>query len=228
MAVGGQLVWLSEVDKAACTVLAAHYPAVPNLGDLKLIDWATVQSVDVITAGYPCQPFSHAGKREGVNDDRHLWPYIREAVSVLRPGLVVLENVRGHLSLGLKEVLADLTDIGYDAQWRTVRASDAGAPHQRAKGLHYSPHPARRGVGERGRDGLILNPKGQQDLQHKIAHLLPTPTVVDMGNNKTPPEWEAWLQAMKTRHGNGNGHGKSLTQELIGVDTSQPSGDGKQ
>lgn len=84
------------------------------------------------------------------------------------------------------------------------------------------------GLGERGRDGLILNPKGQQDLQHKIAHLLPTPTVVDMGNNKTPPEWEAWLQAMKTRHGNGNGHGKSLTQELIGVDTSQPSGDGKQ
>lgn len=73
------------------------------------------------------------------------------------------------------------------------------------------------GLGERGRDGVYPNPRGQQDLQHEIASLLPTPTVVDMGANKTPQEWAEWTGAMRDRHGNGNGHGASLTQEALAL-----------
>ena len=133
MAVGGDLTWYSEIEPAACTVLAAHYPDVPNLGDITKVDWSAVEPVDVITGGYPCQPFSHAGQRKGKNDERHLWPYVRDAISALRPSLAVLENVRGHLSMGLADVIGDLAGLGYDARWGVIRASDAGAPHGRAR-----------------------------------------------------------------------------------------------
>jgi DNA (cytosine-5)-methyltransferase 1 len=133
MAVGGTLQWVSDIEPAACHVLEQTRPGVPNLGDVTLIDWTHVAPVDVLTAGYPCQPFSHAGKREGSNDDRHLWPFVADAIRHLRPGRVVLENVRGHYSLGLADVIGDLAGMGYDARWGCVRASDAGAPHVRAR-----------------------------------------------------------------------------------------------
>ena len=124
--------WVSEIDKYASKVIDQRIKK-PNLGDLKVINWAEVEPIDILTAGYPCQPFSHAGYRKGANDERHLWPYIKEIISHLRPNYVVLENVAGHLSLGFDQVLADLTEIGYDACWRIVRASDVGAPHQRKR-----------------------------------------------------------------------------------------------
>lgn len=130
---GGTVAWYSEIEKAACTVLASHYPNVPNLGDIKTVDWSAVEPVDILTGGYPCQPFSAAGLRKGTEDERHLWPYVREAMRHLRPALVILENVRGHLSLGIDVVLGEMATVGYDATWGLVRASDAGAPHQRAR-----------------------------------------------------------------------------------------------
>jgi DNA (cytosine-5)-methyltransferase 1 len=133
MAVGGDLAWYAEVEPAACKVMAAHHPGVPNLGDVTRVDWSQVERVDVITAGYPCQPFSSAGERKGGNDDRHLWPCVRDAIGALGPSHVVLENVRGHLTLGFADVLADLADLGMSARWGVVRAADAGAPHGRAR-----------------------------------------------------------------------------------------------
>lgn len=130
---GGTLAWYAEVEPAACRVLEAHHPGVPNLGDVTVVDWHDVAPVDAITAGYPCQPFSHAGKRKGNFDVRHLWPYVRDAIGALGPSHVVLENVAGHLSMGLADVIGDLAGLGYDARWGVVRASDAGAPHQRAR-----------------------------------------------------------------------------------------------
>ena len=126
---GGRVEWVSEIDGDALTVLGG----VPNVGDLTEVDWAAVPPVDVLTAGYPCQPFSHAGSRKGEKDDRHLWPHIARAIGVLRPGFVFLENVQGHLSLGFADVLGDLARLGFDARWCVVRASDVGAPHQRAR-----------------------------------------------------------------------------------------------
>jgi len=131
IAVGGELQWYAEIEPAACQVLAAHYPDVPNLGDITKIDWTSVPPVDILTGGYPCQPFSHAGNRKGKDDERHLWPYVRDAIDALRPSYAILENVAGHITLGFADVLADLASIGFDAQWGTFRASDVGAPHQR-------------------------------------------------------------------------------------------------
>ena len=127
-----ETIWCAEFDKYASQVIEQRFN-IPNHGNIKEIDWASLPKVDIMTAGYPCQPFSHAGERKGTDDPRHLFPYIAEAISIIRPRLVVLENVRGHLTLGLKEVLAWLTSIGYDAKWHTVRASHAGAPHRRER-----------------------------------------------------------------------------------------------
>lgn len=92
------LAWFAEFEDAPAKVMTHHHPGVPNMHDLTKIDWTTVAPVDVITAGFPCQPFSHAGKRLGANDERHLWPHIAQAIDVLRPRLALLENVRGLLT----------------------------------------------------------------------------------------------------------------------------------
>lgn len=130
---GTRTAWVSDIDPGACRILAHRYPDVPNLGDLTDVDWTEVEPIDVLTAGYPCQPFSHAGQRKGTSDDRHIWPNIADAIGVLRPRLVVLENVAGHLSLGGPAVIGDLARLGYDARWLVIRASDVGACHRRAR-----------------------------------------------------------------------------------------------
>ena len=128
---GMRVIWQSEIDPYATRVLAKHWPEVPNLGDIKRIDWGDVVRPDVICGGYPCQPFSLAGARQGEEDPRHLWPWVREAIRVLRPRYAILENVRGHLSLGGTTVLSEIAALGYDAEWRVVSAASVGANHRR-------------------------------------------------------------------------------------------------
>ncbi|MCZ9300514.1 DNA (cytosine-5-)-methyltransferase [Corynebacterium marquesiae] len=128
-----QPAWFAEIDGAPARILHHHYPDVPNLGDVTCVDWGSVPPIDILTAGYPCQPFSQAGHRKGTNDERHLWPYVYEAIKHLRPRFAIFENVRGHVTCGLAEVLEDLASIGWDAQWTCVRASDVGAPHHRER-----------------------------------------------------------------------------------------------
>lgn len=130
---GGEVAWHAEYDRAPSKILEYHWPEVPNYGDLTALDWASLPPVDVITAGYPCQPFSMLGKRKGAADERHLWPYVIAAIRHLRPRIVVLENVRGHLTLGFDRVLGDLAEAGYDTQWICVPAAAAGAPHRRER-----------------------------------------------------------------------------------------------
>lgn len=128
---GGELAWVADNDPGASRILAHHHSDVPNLGDITAVDFTRVGLVDVVCGGYPCQPFSSAGKRKGVADARHIWPHIARALGVLRPQYAVFENVAGHLSLGFDTVLADLAALGFDARWCTLRASDVGAAHQR-------------------------------------------------------------------------------------------------
>lgn len=131
---GMEVRWQSEIDPYACNVLNKHWPDVPNLGDVTTIDWESVERVDLICGGYPCQPFSLAGFRDGDTDvERHLWPYFRAAIGTLRPRYALLENVAGHLSLGFDDVLADLADLGFDAEWSVVSACAVGAPHVRRR-----------------------------------------------------------------------------------------------
>jgi len=128
---GMKVIWQSEIDTFASRVLKKHWPDVPNLGDITKVDWSEVERPDVICGGYPCQPFSTAGKRGGANDPRHLWPAMHNAIRVLRPRYALMENVRGHLSLGFNRVLGDLAEIGYDAEWQVIPAAAVGAPHKR-------------------------------------------------------------------------------------------------
>lgn len=132
-AFGFEVAWQAENDPAASIVLKHHWPRVLNIGDISAVDWSSLERVDGIIGGYPCQPFSLAGARKGTDDERHLWPHIAECLRVLRPRWALFENVAGHLSLGFDVVLADLAAIGFDAEWSIVRASDVGAPHQRRR-----------------------------------------------------------------------------------------------
>lgn len=128
-----RLVWVAEIDPAASKLLEARHPGVPNLGDIKAVDWSTVEKVDVLTAGYPCQPFSDAGRRLGEEDTRDVTGDVAEAIRILRPRLAILENVSGHLRRGFSRVLGSLASMGYVARWHSVRAAEAGAPHRRER-----------------------------------------------------------------------------------------------
>ena len=130
---GMRVVWQSEIDPYASKVLSKHWPEVTNHGDIKNINWETIEKPDVICGGYPCQPFSKTGKRKGTDDPRHLWPWVKQAISQLRPRYAILENVRGHLSLGGTTVVGELTDIGYNCEWRLVSAASVEAPHLRER-----------------------------------------------------------------------------------------------
>ena len=130
---GATPAWFVEYDAAPSKILSHHWPDVPNYGDVTKVDWSTMPPVDILTGGYPCQPFSQAGQRKGTTDDRHLWPYVREAIRVLRPRLTILENVAGHRSLGFDRVLGDMAEDGMHVRWASLRASDIGAPHHRER-----------------------------------------------------------------------------------------------
>lgn len=127
-----ETIWCAEYDQHASKVIQERFGYL-NYKDIKAINWDQVPAVDILTAGYPCQPFSVAGNRKGKDDARHLWPYIKEGIRTLRPRWVVMENVKGHLTLGFDQVLYDLAQIGYDARWQVVRAAEVGAPHNRAR-----------------------------------------------------------------------------------------------
>ena len=127
-----ETVWHSEIDKN-CSQLLEKHGYENNLGDLTEINWDDVEPVDIMSAGFPCQPFSNAGNRKGNNDERAIFQWIADGISVLRPGVVVLENVAGILTLGGTSVIGALTAIGYDAKWGLVRASDVGTCHRRAR-----------------------------------------------------------------------------------------------
>ena len=131
---------LCEIEAFACANLVAKMEAglmdcAPIWTNLKTFPWAEFRDrVDILTGGYPCQPFSAAGKRLGAEDPRHLWPFIADGIRILRPKLCFFENVEGHISLGLREVIGELGAIGYQTAWGIFSASvDAGAPHQRKR-----------------------------------------------------------------------------------------------
>jgi DNA (cytosine-5)-methyltransferase 1 len=106
----------------------------PIWSDLTTFDGSAWRGrVDLITAGFPCQPFSQAGQRRGVDDERWLWADIAGIVADVGPRFVLLENVPGLVRLGLPHVLADLADLGFDAEWGLLSAAAVGAPHRRER-----------------------------------------------------------------------------------------------
>tara|TARA_R110000851_G_scaffold104624_7_gene222361 strand:- start:267 stop:1208 length:942 start_codon:yes stop_codon:yes gene_type:complete len=118
-----------ERDKFCQAVLRKHWPDVPIYDDVRTIDFEG--DIDIITGGYPCQPFSVAGKQKGAADDRHLWPSMFEIIKQKRPRWLVAENVAGHITMGLDEVLFDLEGQGYTARPVVIPACAVDAPHRR-------------------------------------------------------------------------------------------------
>ena len=129
----------AEIEAFACENLLARMEggqldAAPIWSDLKSFPWEQFSGlVDVLSGGYPCQPFSAAGLRKGTDDPRHLWPYISAGIAAMRPSLCFFENVEGHISLGLPDVIEDLGRLGYRTTWGIFSAAETGAPHQRKR-----------------------------------------------------------------------------------------------
>jgi DNA (cytosine-5)-methyltransferase 1 len=130
---------LCEIEAFAIANLVSKMEAglmdpAPIWPDLKTFPWAAFRDrVDILTGGYPCQPFSAAGQRKGKQDPRHLWPWIADGIRLLRPRICFFENVEGHISLGLSDVIEDLAGMGYRTTWGIFSASECGAPHQRKR-----------------------------------------------------------------------------------------------
>jgi DNA (cytosine-5)-methyltransferase 1 len=138
---GMETVAFCEYDDKCRQVLTKHWPEVPQYNDVRTLTAEQlhndgIDNIGLICGGYPCQPFSVAGKRDGEKDDRHLWPEIKRLLTEFiergEPIAVCLfENVVGHVSMGLDSVLADLESLGYSCQPIVVPACAVGAYHRR-------------------------------------------------------------------------------------------------
>ncbi len=217
---GSSMAWHAEIEPAASRVLAHRWPGVPNLGSVTEIDWRAIEPVDVLTGGFPCQDVSAAGLRRGMAEGTRsgLWSHMAEAIDMLRPRFVLIENVKGLLSapaireveydppgLGdvgtrpvlraLGAVLGDLADLGFDAEWTSLRASAVGACHRRERVFILAyPADTEGGGWESVDDGTGGEARGgrkrvaRRGARHGAGPviLLPTPQVADVtGGHKT-------------------------------------------
>jgi len=127
-----------DIEKYPRQVLQKHWPHVKQYEDIKELNYERlkadgIDSIDIITGGYPCQPFSIAGRQKGEQDSRHLWPEYFRLVKELRPTWVIGENVSGHIKLGLDTVIEDLESEDYAVRPFSISASSIGANHQRER-----------------------------------------------------------------------------------------------
>ena len=129
----------AEIEAFACENLlarmeAGQLEAAPIWSDLKSFPWESFRGlVDILSGGYPCQPFSAAGFRKGTDDPRHLWPFIADGIRRMVPKVCFFENVEGHITLGLRNVISELALLGYKTAWGIFSAAEVGAPHQRRR-----------------------------------------------------------------------------------------------
>lgn len=129
---GMRVRWQVEIDPYCQRVLAKHWPDVTRYGDIRAVDWSTVEPVDLLCGGFPCQDISFAGKGAGLAGERSgLWFEYAKAIEVLKPRYVLIENVSALRSRGLDQVLGSLAALGYDAEWHCIPACAVGAPHRR-------------------------------------------------------------------------------------------------
>jgi len=163
----GTTVAFCEIDPFCQQVLKKHWPGVPIFSDIRELGREQLEQlgpIDIITGGFPCQPFSHAGQRRGTEDDRHLWPEMLRVIRLVKPRWVLGENVSGLLSLEggvvFENCLSDLEAEGYSVQAFIIPACAVNAPHRRDRVWIVANYPASVGFGENneiptGRNGLI-------------------------------------------------------------------------
>lgn len=135
---GMQTAAFCEIDPYCREIIARHWPNIPTYSDIRTLNSRSlhhdnIHSIDLICGGYPCQPFSIAGKQRGAADPRHLWPEMHRIIREIRPRWVICENVAGHVELGLDTVLDDLESSGYTATTFNIPACAVGTPHRRER-----------------------------------------------------------------------------------------------
>jgi len=172
----------------------------PLWNDLKTFPYESFHGlVDILIAGYPCQPFSAAGKRAGKEDPRHLWPWIADGIRLLQPRMCFFENVEGHISLGLREVVGELEQIGYQTAFGIFSAREVGAPHQRKRVfiMAHRKHARLEGFCE-FRSPISWTDKGSQSWDggsgEELAHRS------DEGLQGRKWFWQAGAQGASNRH----------------------------
>ena len=194
---GMQISWQSEINEHCCGELRRHWPHVPNLGDVCSIQPEALTPVDLLCGGYPCQPFSLAGKRKGKDDDRHLWPEIIRIIRGLGrmgnlPSWCLFENVAGHISMGLDSVISDLERVGYSCWPLCIPAGAVGSRSIRHR-VWILAHAERDSIQRRTPDsaGGVSNPmknNWQDFCSLVLGHRYPSPELTErvMG---FPPKW---------------------------------------
>ena len=138
---GMETVAFCEIEPYCQKVLAKHWPGVPIFPDVKQLTRQALEEagvlsggpIEIVAGGYPCQPFSLAGNRQGEDDDRHLWPEVKRILSEVQPSWFVGENVVGHVTLGLDQVLSDLEGEGFSSQPFIIPSCAVGAVHKRER-----------------------------------------------------------------------------------------------
>lgn len=211
---GMTIVGQVELDPFCRRVLDTHWPEVPKHDDVRTaVEWwrGTVRPpVDVVAGGFPCQPFSGAGLRKGVADERWGWPWMRDVIAAVRPRYVLIENVADLLrdTEAVSILLGDLADLGFDVRWDVVSACSLGASHPRAR-VFLLAYPA---VGDEPGQGPLPGPARGLRTQHRgsrrdprgpaggwlpepdvdrVAHGLPrrvvAPPLHALGNAVVPP-----------------------------------------
>ena len=128
---GYDIKWQCEIDKWCRKILEVRFPGVTIHDDANNL--YNAEKVDILIGGFPCQPVSAAGRKDGINDPRWLWPAFDRAIRHIRPQYVVVENVPGLFNRGFGDVLGSLALSGYDAEWYSLQSSDVGAPHRRKR-----------------------------------------------------------------------------------------------
>jgi len=128
---GFKTIVFCEKDEFCQKVLKKHWPNVPITPEIRDFDGTKWRGATILTGGFPCQPFSVAGKQRGEEDDRYLWPEMLRVISEARPAWVLAENVAGIIHLALDKVLADLESEGYETETFIIPACAVNAPHRR-------------------------------------------------------------------------------------------------
>jgi len=138
----GSVAWQCEIDPFCRSVLAKHWPDVRRFADVRDVHYAP--TVGIVCGGFPCQDVSTAGGRAGIGGARSgLWSEYVRIVSETRPEIIIIENVLGLRARGLRRVLAEIADLGFDADWGCVSAAEIGAPHRRRRLFIVATHPGR-------------------------------------------------------------------------------------
>lgn len=194
---GFETVAFCEIEEYPRRVLAKHWPDVPCYTDVRELSCERLEAdglggIDIIVGGYPCQPFSTAGQRRGAEDDRHPWPEVKRLMATVRPTWGVFENVAGHISMGLDEVLSDLEGEGYTAWPLVIPAGAVDAPHRRDR-VWIVAHAGHERLLQRGQhvDGCEAGDKQRRVRRNVLQGREKGEILADANNARRQQQWRA-------------------------------------